>query len=175
MDVSHKNPVSKTFKTLGSLGTSLSPPLELVHPENSNLFGLRIIQQAPSKTVYRRILKPFPTLALIGTSADLSSCDNLFVEATLLRSDCARELPLDIEGNRVVRISRNECAVFKKLKIASTSQQMGTLVRLKFSLKRFVNNVFEPVDNIHILSDPIEVFSHILYLNDSNDMKESSK
>lgn len=141
---------------------------------NAGKLSLRIVQHSPCKTVYRRILKPFPSIGLVG-ACESNFYDNLFVEATLLRSDCSKELPLDLEGNRMVRISKNECATFKKLKIISTSQQMGTLVRLKFSLKRFVNNLFEPVDDIYILSEPIEVFSHILYLNEKESPQKEAK
>lgn len=151
-------------------------PNELNAPKSlQGKLGLRIIQQSPTRTVYRRILKPFPSLGLVVGSSDSAHFDNLFVEATLLRSDCSKELPLDLEGNRMVRISKNECATFKKLKIISTSQQMGTLVRLRFSLKRFSNNVFESVDDVSVLSDPIEVFSHILYLNEKEVPQKDSK
>ena len=36
---------------------------------------------------------------------------------------------------------------------------------LRFSLKRYVDNVFEPVGGVQsVISTPIEVFSHTLYL-----------
>lgn len=56
--------------------------------------------------------------------------------------------------------------VFRKLKIlTTTAQQGGSFFLLKFTLKRYVDNQFEAVSNvIPVLSDPIEVFSHTLYL-----------
>jgi hypothetical protein len=103
---------------------------------------------------------------LIGLNSDNSN-NNLFVEANLLRSDSDVELPLCIDGNRIQRISNGVLATFKKLKILSTSQQQHTLFRLKFTLKRYVGNVFEFLSSSSIISDPIEVFSHTLYLNDN--------
>src|SRR3546814_1093482 len=47
-------------------------------------FQIRIARQPPAKTVYQRILKPFPTVMLLSGQDNDS---NLFVEATLLRSD----------------------------------------------------------------------------------------
>jgi hypothetical protein len=128
-------------------------------------YQLRIARQPPSRTVYQRILKPFPSVMLIGASSEVAN-NNLFVEATLLRCDSDAELPSCIEGNRTVRISNGVFAVFKKLKILSTTQQQGTLFRLKFTLKRYVGNVFEQVANAVTVSNPIEVFSHTLYLSD---------
>jgi hypothetical protein len=112
---------------------------------------------------------------LVGASSTATSTaeggpnSNLFVEATLLRSDSDVELPLCIEGNRIVRISNGVFATFKKLKILSTSQQQGTLFRLKFTLKRYVGNVFEQIVSATAITDPIEVFSHTLYLTEKQE------
>eukprot|EP01117_Protostelium_nocturnum_P010524 TRINITY_DN3790_c0_g1_i1.p1 TRINITY_DN3790_c0_g1~~TRINITY_DN3790_c0_g1_i1.p1 ORF type:complete len:537 (-),score=172.27 TRINITY_DN3790_c0_g1_i1:220-1830(-) len=128
-------------------------------------FQLRIARQPPSRTVYQRILKPFPSVMLIGGNADTIN-NNLFVEASLMRSDSDVELPTCIEGNRIIRISNGVFATFKKLKILSTSQQQGTLFRLKFALKRYVGNVFEQLSPAVAVTNPIEVFSHTLYLSE---------
>jgi hypothetical protein len=128
------------------------------------------VRQPPSRTVYQRILKPFPSVMLAGGNAsDQAANNNLFVEATLLRSDSDVELPLCIEGNRIVRISNGVFATFKKLKILSTSQQQGTLFRIKFTLKRYIGNVFEQLPTGVVISNPIEVFSHTLYLSEKQD------
>lgn len=136
----------------------------------SGQYQLRIARQPPGRTVYQRILKPFPAVMLVGGTAHMEAPNtNLFVEATLLRSDSDVELPLCIEGNRIVRISNGVFATFKKLKILSTSQQQGTLFRLKFVLKRYVGNVFEQIPHAHVISNPIEVFSHTLYLTEKQE------
>ncbi|PRP79773.1 hypothetical protein PROFUN_12635 [Planoprotostelium fungivorum] len=128
-------------------------------------YQLRIARQPPSRTVYQRILKPFPSVMLVGGASDAVN-NNLFVEASLMRSDSDVELPTCIEGNRIVRISNGVFAVFKKLKILSTSQQQGTLFRLKFTLKKYVGNVFEQIATAVTVTNPIEVFSHTLYLSE---------
>jgi hypothetical protein len=46
-------------------------------------------------------------------------------------------LPQCVDGNRIVRITNGVFAAFKKLKILSTSQQQGTLFRLRFTLKKY--------------------------------------
>mmetsp|Transcript_7680 Transcript_7680/g.10597 ORF Transcript_7680/g.10597 Transcript_7680/m.10597 type:complete len:531 (+) Transcript_7680:75-1667(+) len=144
------------------------------YPTDASLPGqyqLRIARQPPARTVYQRILKPFPAVMLVGGSTNMETTNtNLFVEATLLRSDSDVELPLCIEGNRIVRISNGVFATFKKLKILSTSQQQGTLFRLKFVLKRYVGNVFEQIQHAHVVSNPIEVFSHTLYLTEKQEV-----
>lgn len=124
---------------------------------------LRIAKQPPAKTVYQRILKPFPAVMLVG-AAPPESAATLFVEATLLRSDSDTELPQILDGNKTIRISTGVFATFKRLKILSTSQQQGTLFRLRFTLKRYVGTVFEVLHSAVALSNPIEVFSHTQYL-----------
>jgi hypothetical protein len=103
--------------------------------------------------------------------AGLDNDANLFVEATLLRSDNETALPQCLDGNRIVRITNGVFASFKKLKILSTSQQQGTLFRLRFTLKRYAGTQasFEDVPNCTIISNPIEVFSHTQYLNEKQD------
>jgi len=99
-------------------------------------YQLRIARQPPARTVYQRILKPFPAVMLSGGNFDASSMNNLFVEAALLRTDSDVEIPTILEGNKIVRISNGAFATFKKLKILATSQQQGTLFRLRFTLKK---------------------------------------
>jgi len=107
-----------------------------------------------------------PLLCLIGSGALSEAQSNLFVEATLLRSDSDVELNQILDGSKVIRISTGVFATFKKLKILSTTQQQGTLFRLKFQLKRYVGNVFEIIEGASVTSNPIEVFSHTQYLNE---------
>lgn len=132
---------------------------------NQGHFQLRIAKQPNAKTVYQRILKPFPAVMLLGSGVNEAQ-SNLFVEATLIRSDSDGELNQVLDGNKVIRISTGVFATFKKLKILSTSQQQGTLFRLKFQLKRYVGNVFEIIEGASVTSNPIEVFSHTIYLNE---------
>lgn len=110
---------------------------------------------------------------LLGSGVASEAQSNLFVEATLLRSDSDGELNQILDGSKVIRISTGVFATFKKLKILSTSQQQGTLFRLKFQLKRYVGNVFEIIDGASVTSNPIEVFSHTQYLNERKNGKHA--
>eukprot|EP01087_Luapelamoeba_hula_P018213 TRINITY_DN5851_c0_g1_i2.p1 TRINITY_DN5851_c0_g1~~TRINITY_DN5851_c0_g1_i2.p1 ORF type:complete len:567 (+),score=119.79 TRINITY_DN5851_c0_g1_i2:186-1886(+) len=156
------------------------------HPILPDCFQMSIAVQPPLKTVYQRILKPFPAISLTltttpGVTPEFSESlfDGLFVEATLLRGDNGVPLPKCIDGNCLVRFekrSRNWSdglyAAFKKLKILSTSQQLqGTLLRLKFTLKRYSGNSFATVQVPYcsVISHPIEVFSHTQYLQKSKE------
>lgn len=108
-----------------------------------------------------------------GSGVGSEAQSNLFVEATLLRSDSDGELNQILDGSKVIRISTGVFATFKKLKITSTSQQQGTLFRLRFQLKRYVGNVFEIIDGASVTSIPIEVFSHTQYLNERKNGKHA--
>lgn len=128
----------------------LSPPQPYTPPPPSNISNigvvvphasttepsLRIAKQPPNQTVYQRILKPPPSVMLVGPGVQSGTVSNYFVETTLVRSDSDVELGACIDGNKVERVSNGVFAVFKKLKILSTTQQQGTLFRLKFVLKK---------------------------------------
>jgi len=131
---------------------------------NSSNFQIKIQKQPPPQTVYQRILKPYPVVMLLCPAHLQEQTHNLFIECQLL-NDKNIELPLCLDGTKTVRISPGVFATFKKLKISSTSQQQRTLFRLRLQLKRYVGNVFETIDGISIVSNPIEVFSHSYYLN----------
>jgi hypothetical protein len=122
--------------------------------------------QPPSQTVYQRILKPCPAVILLPPVQDTSQDFGLFVEASLLRSDSNTELPSTLEGTKIIRIEPGKMASFKKLKILSTTQQIGTLVRIKFQLKKANEGSFITIHGVHTVSNPIEVFSHTYYLKD---------
>lgn len=99
-------------------------------------FVLQVAKHPPAKALYRRTLKPCPTVMLISglMTADMrpTGCDwqNLLVEAVLIREDKS-ELPSEfLDGVRVVPLSPTGVATFKKLKIMSTSQ-------VRYSIKFF--------------------------------------
>lgn len=127
---------------------------------------LRIQKQPPAQTVYQRIVKPFPALALVTTGATAAAAAqfNLFVEASVIRADSEKELPLCLDGSRVIRIQAGALATYRKLKILATTAQQGCLFRLRFQLKRYEGNQFYTVPGAVCISNPIEVFSHTYYL-----------
>jgi hypothetical protein len=103
-----------------------------------NQWVLKVLDkgQPPSQTVYQRILKPSPAVILLPPVQDTSYDFGFFIEASLIRSDNNTELPSTLEGTKVIRIEPGKMASFKKLKILSTTQQIGSLVRIKFQLKK---------------------------------------
>jgi len=137
-------------------------PSVMASLSNGNLERtLCIVQQPPKEAVYQRILKPFPTVLLTGPGGKLG--DQLYVQSSMLRGDSEAELDF-LDGKKIIQISTEYPAIFKKLKIVSTSQQQGTLFRLRFQLKKYVNNTMEDIPGACCISTPLEVFSHTQYL-----------
>lgn len=103
-----------------------------------------------------------------ASSADLpaSMWNNLYVEASLLRAD-TREQVSHVDGTTMVRVW-NGVATFRKLKIMSTTQQIGSVIVIRFALKLYEGNEFFPVPCAPVISTEIEVFSHSQYLKGSN-------
>jgi hypothetical protein len=138
------------------------------------VFRLDITAQPPSKVVYQRILKPFPQVTVSFISSDSGSdgtpapslWNNLYVEATLLRND-SREQISHVDGSTMVRVW-NGVATFRKLKIMSTTQQIGSGLVISFILKHFEGNEFKTLPCSTVVSSAIEVFSHSQYLKGSN-------
>lgn len=64
--------------------------------------SLKIARQPPSRTVYQRILKPFPSVMLLGATP--ANSQNMFIEAALYKADTDVELPSYLEGTKVVQV-----------------------------------------------------------------------
>jgi hypothetical protein len=138
------------------------PPAMFQNPtaqDGNSAFQLRIVVQPSPKTVYQRILRPYPSVLLEGAAPGT----NFFVEVTLCTNDSEESLSC-LSGAGRLRISNGLFASFKKLKVTSTSQQIGSLLRLRFQLKSFNGATFADVPGVVVLSQPIEVFSHTHYL-----------
>ncbi|PRP85132.1 IPT/TIG domain-containing protein [Planoprotostelium fungivorum] len=183
---------------------TLSPPdVQTVHPpdvaetlssigeEQGHKVSLQILQHPPTQAVYQRILRPFPTVAVVGAS-HLKTTNNLFVEVSLLRQHEQGNTTTETNGKSNPDkkhliggqlVQRSEwgpnpdklIVVFRKLKIlTTTAQQGGSFFVLKFILKRYVDNNFEVVPGVALaISDPMEVFSHTLYLKSRNPNPQS--
>jgi hypothetical protein len=87
-----------------------------------------------------------------------------------------------LEGQLVQRSEQGSdgglVVIFRKLKVLTTSAQQGALFVLKFSLKRYVDNILENVPGVpFVYSTPVEVFSHSSYLKGrpSPGLKEGGK
>jgi hypothetical protein len=120
--------------------------------------------QPPAQTVYQRILRPFPAVILLPPVTDKSRELGFFVEATLIRGDNNSELPSVLDGTKIIRIEPGKMANFNKLKINMTTQQIGSLVKIKFQLKKAHEGNFLTLPGVATVSQPIEVFSHSYYI-----------
>eukprot|EP01133_Synstelium_polycarpum_P009972 gene9972-11642_t len=125
--------------------------------------NIKIIEQPPEKAVYKRNVKPCPTVMFEGDSTLLDG--NYYVAATLLRCNNFQEEPSFIVGNKPMQVGSGRVVSFKKLKILVTSHQQGeTLFCFRFDLRRYNSDAesnpsdFEVVASIH--SNPICLLSH---------------
>jgi hypothetical protein len=120
---------------------------------------LDIVDQPPEKCVYKRNIKPNPTISIAG---DMSNNDgNLYVVPVLVRCDNFACEPKHLTGNDPVKVGVNRTMSFKKLKILVTSRQLNeTHFGIRFELRKYSSNMAE-YNVIHqVTSNPICVFSH---------------
>jgi ankyrin repeat protein len=118
---------------------------------------LRIIEQPPEKSVYKRNLKPNPTIQLVEDDTNMES--NLYIAPVLIRCDTLEEKPKLMTGNKPVKVAPGRVVTFRRLKITSTSHQQGeSLFAIKFELRRYHGNEYEILDFVQ--SNPICVLSH---------------
>jgi len=149
-------------------------------------YRLQMVRQPPSKTVYMRILKPFPRVKLYGRSQKAivppkylpgqqgGSTDdqNLFLHAELVNWRTGEALQTLLDGSKEVRLIPEEerntdgsmvtvhHATFQKLKILTSSHHAGCIFALKFKLHRATNDDWDPWEdlNCEVSSNMIEVF-----------------
>jgi hypothetical protein len=139
--------------------------------------GARLVLTTPpvANSVYHKLLKPFPTVTVEGV-ADLRKC---FVSAELFKAEGGGRPPREqlpyLEGDRVIEV-KDRAAVFRKLKINTTTTSVGTCFVLRFQLLRKVdsaNTVIVPEAVCY--SGPLNIFSHSSYLKDSKPVKSKEK
>lgn len=167
----------------------------------NSLVEMKIIQQPPSQAIYQRILRPFPQVSVFGVH-NLKTANTLFVEVSLLKDERTssgstgklqavtsnkNESALDgdkknmliggqlVARSEITKLTDPLIVTFRKLKILTTTmQQGGSYFLLKFVLKQYIDNVFQTVAGVKaVLSDPIEVFSHTLYLKNRSPRSSS--
>jgi len=112
--------------------------------------------------VYQRIVRPNPKIML---EEGQDPHNNLWIETVLIRADS--DVPIQgkvLDGPKMTRISTGHVAILSRLKILCTSQQQGTLFRLKFVLRRYDGTDFTDIAGAVVISNPIEVFSHTVYI-----------
>ena len=98
---------------------------------------LEIIEEPPEKCVYKRNIKPAPTIMVVGENSENDG--HLFVVVVLLRCDTGEPQNL-ITGNKPTQVTSGRVIPFKRLKILVTSHQMNeTLFSLRFELRRYAD------------------------------------
>eukprot|EP01088_Endostelium_zonatum_P006170 TRINITY_DN1827_c0_g1_i1.p1 TRINITY_DN1827_c0_g1~~TRINITY_DN1827_c0_g1_i1.p1 ORF type:complete len:710 (-),score=220.03 TRINITY_DN1827_c0_g1_i1:288-2417(-) len=125
---------------------------------------LRLIEQPPEKSVYKRNLKPNPMVQLIdstpSSSSALSKDPSLFIAPILIRCDTLEEIPKLLTGHKPVKVAPGRVVVFRRLKITATSHQQGeSLFSLRFELRKYHSPTsYSVLDTIQ--SNPICILSH---------------
>mmetsp|Transcript_14131 Transcript_14131/g.15632 ORF Transcript_14131/g.15632 Transcript_14131/m.15632 type:complete len:971 (-) Transcript_14131:88-3000(-) len=118
---------------------------------------LEIVEQPPDKCVYKRNVKPTPTVMIVGDNSNFDG--NLYVVPTLLRCDTFEEEPELITGNKPAKVTTGRVLPFKRLKILCTSHQMKeTLFSIRFELRKYKGAEYTVLGAC--TSNPIQVLSH---------------
>jgi len=122
---------------------------------------LEILEQPPNRCVYRRNLRPFPAVKVVGNDGNNP---NLWVGVSLLRCDTLTEMdPTTLNGANVVRAAVGKAAVFKRLKVQKTSHQVqDSHFALKFELREYKEGMQSEDYNVLYTtqSNPFVVLSH---------------
>eukprot|EP01090_Pellita_catalonica_P012391 TRINITY_DN2677_c0_g1_i1.p1 TRINITY_DN2677_c0_g1~~TRINITY_DN2677_c0_g1_i1.p1 ORF type:complete len:724 (-),score=90.68 TRINITY_DN2677_c0_g1_i1:49-2220(-) len=132
--------------------------------------GLKLVRDIPEKVVYRKILRPFPSVMLTDVSSGFVP-GQYFVKAVLVHLN-GTELPDSLEGDYTARFGRGgTIAMFDKLKIKHTCNSMKVdSFQLKFSLHRLedctrvLSSRGSDLALCSVLSEKVRVFSHSTYL-----------
>jgi len=118
---------------------------------------LEILEQPPDKCVYKRNVKPNPSVTLVGDSTLIDG--NLYIVPTLVRCDTFTAEPKHLAGNEPTKVGACKTFQFKKLKILVTSRQMNeSHFGIRFELRSYSNDMNEFKVLHHVTSNPICVF-----------------
>lgn len=133
--------------------------------EEEMTLQLRIVEQPPEKSVYKRNLKPNPRVMVVGEGPD--NDEKLVIVPLLCRCDTQEILEDKLVGNTPVVVTGGSMAVFKRLKLLCTTRQCdGSLLSIRFELRRLGpdQQPGELVTFVH--SNPIAVVSHTTQMNE---------
>ncbi|KAL6064389.1 hypothetical protein QOT17_010968 [Balamuthia mandrillaris] len=170
-----------TVKTEQMISPVRAASSSIARPVPSTLrYEIRIARQPPAECVYRRILRPNPSIMFLNRPSDVQMT-NFFVKASLWWEDPTpsaappsstspslqlKELEGELDGILTARFSQGAFATFKRLKVRSTCTALRVRhVRMKFTLMEWRENAFAVIHDCAVVSDPIRVFSHSSYLH----------
>ena len=128
MDMSDRGGVGGGYSSSSALRTSQSM--------DSHAMSLQIVDYPPAQSVYKRNLKPNPSVSLHGDDSGVEGV--LYVAPVLVEGENMSPLEGKLNGADAIRITSGRLVVFKKLKIMITShQQNDTHLHLRFELRRY--------------------------------------
>ena len=122
--------------------------------------SLRIVDQPPEKSVYKRNLKPNPTVHVVGRPTTLAPEDELYLMPKLIRCDTQQEVPDKLSGHAPIKVSAGSITAFRRIKVLITSHQLDeTLFALRFELLRMRHGQLQEVV-CFVQSTPMAIVSH---------------
>jgi len=125
----------------------------------SDIYSLAITGQPPAKTVFKRCLKPNPTVVIQASQKpNLMPNEHLCIVPILYSFDTNRPVP-HIQGNMPVVTNVGSNTPFKSLKVTKTSRQLDTLFYLRFELRTTDGNNQSKTLAV-VDTKPFEVVSH---------------
>lgn len=134
--------------------STISSSLAAAAPSRQQSYTLTITQQPPSETIYRRVLKPTPTVVVNRNGPELHR-QQLTLVPKLLRCDNLEEID-HLGGDDPVLVQLGRPVTFPSLKILVTSHQMADSdLALRFELRADSTTLVD-----HIQSEAIRVISH---------------
>mmetsp|Transcript_10288 Transcript_10288/g.25864 ORF Transcript_10288/g.25864 Transcript_10288/m.25864 type:complete len:973 (+) Transcript_10288:422-3340(+) len=129
---------------------------------DSDAVQLSLVEQPPERLVYKRNVKPHPTVMLLGDPTGLDG--NFYVVPVLVRCDSDQVLQDKLLGAAPQRISPGRVVAFKKIKVLLTSHQTDdTLFAIRFQLRLYSDRASSgaPHKMVNwIDSNPMLVLSH---------------
>jgi len=135
---------------------------------------LELLEQPPDKCVYKRNVKPNPSVTLVGDSNLIDG--NLYIVPNLVRCDTFEAEPKHLSGNDPIKVGACKTFAFKKLKILVTSRQMNeSHFGIRFELRKYTPDMSEFKVIHQVTSNPICVFSHSTQLKPTPKTKPQIK
>lgn len=134
-----------------------APRPDAPRPRNPQGPTISISEQPPDRCIYKRNVKPAPTVAIEGHNN--VNDGTLYLVPLLMRCDNMEEVSKLMSGNDPVKVMATKTLSFRKLKITQTSHQLNeTLFSLRFELRKYHGSHYEVLDTC--TTNPFAVCSH---------------
>jgi len=142
--------------------------------EQNEDIKIEILDQPPPKVVYKRNIKPPPTVSITGKVKKNTS--NLYIVPVLIRCNNLEIETHNFKGNEPEKVISKKAYTFRKLKILVTSRQLDdTQFIIRFELRKYSKNMYDFTVIDQINSNPIMVYSHYTQLKTAPKKKPKVK